>query len=1069
MQNNSILFDSSVPFDGDKLAILEQTISNLYSPNFQINQNANQILEQLKQMPEFWLTTDQILDKTQSAETKLFCLMSIKKGVETKWNILPQNQREGIKNFIINYVYSNVNNIANKESRLFLGKANSILVEIIKKEWNNGWDSAISDIIKSSYQSQELCENNFKILKELSQEIFDFSKDSLTSSQVKEFKMRFAKDFESVYQVCDFVLKGYIGNPQSVKLSLLNACLETLHAFLGWMPLVYIFMTDLIEGILMVLLKDKKVYLTILKCLEEIVIMKYHTEDEETQLNIKKKTVILFSEFLNVLMTMHPPTTSFETIRDSNNEKNVNLAKSNQFLIFLKSSQLILSELLQRNTEWFEEMEDVEWFPIETRRDLLITSLKYAIKYTEVNDFQLFKQCCDFWLWYSAHIKKYENDINLTNNSKQQNNNYALKIKKTTQEQIRENVHRKSFIMNEALMIIMLKVPKPEEVLITVDENGIPKKVTQQYAQSTQLYNIIKETLKNFALFDWEIMNNIFLGNLEKLKNNPILNFDKMNSLSWAVGTLENTLEKNLEKGFLIKFLRSLLQMCENKKDIESKSILASCIMHIVSQFNKFLKTNIQFLKTVMNKLIEFMKNEFPGVKEMACNIFLKISKKAKNSLGNKSIKQTPQGDIVTNSYLQDFILNIKYNTENLLTLQKIQIYEAIGHMIEGVNDNQEKINFLYELMKDLEISWQGLIANLHQLRTFVNENILSDIGFYLQINERLAESIGIPYSVYFDQSFNQIDTLYNCFYEMIQLEIQEKGPVAINYIQVKKYRAVRRSLLNLLETFVKSYKENPKLFIKNYGQIMSFVMNKYSIEIQELREPEVLLFMAECVKNLKVEIEDILTNLMSSVLDAVLPMITQDFSSYPEHRANFFVFLQAIVKNCFEIFFSVEEEQFKTIINCVIWAMKHDLPALYEIGLETMSCILECLDNKPEFASKFYQFYFVTILSDTLFVLTDGFHTNGFSLQSEILFLLFCQIPKINQPLIPNGNGNNNLECVMNFMLENMSQNFSNLAISDHQKLIGNILNNIGNVDGFKTSLRDYLVSLELFTLQEE
>ena len=83
-----------------------------------------------------------------------------------------------IKDFTAGYIFKLVE-ANDKMKKTLLSKANSILVEIIKKEWNGTWKSAIKDIVQSSYQSQDICENNLLILKELSQDIFDFSKNSI--------------------------------------------------------------------------------------------------------------------------------------------------------------------------------------------------------------------------------------------------------------------------------------------------------------------------------------------------------------------------------------------------------------------------------------------------------------------------------------------------------------------------------------------------------------------------------------------------------------------------------------------------------------------------------------------------------------------------------------------------------------------------------------------------------------------------------------------------------------------------------------------------------------------------
>ena len=44
------------------------------------------------------------------------------------------------------------------------------------------------------------------------------------------------------------------------------------------------------------------------------------------------------------------------------------------------------------------------------------------------------------------------------------------------------------------------------------------------------------------------------------------------------------------------------------KKGKENKAVIASCIMYVVGQYPTFLRNNWTFLKTVVRKLFEFMK-----------------------------------------------------------------------------------------------------------------------------------------------------------------------------------------------------------------------------------------------------------------------------------------------------------------------------------------------------------------------------------------------------------------------------------------------------------------------------
>ena len=61
--------------------------------------------------------------------------------------------------------------------------------------------------------------------------------------------------------------------------------------------------------------------------------------------------------------------------------------------------------------------------------------------------------------------------------------------------------------------------------------------------------------------------------------------------------------------------------------------IVASNIMYVVGQYPRFLRAYWKFLKTVIAKLFEFMHESFPGVRDMACETFLKVAQKCKQTI----------------------------------------------------------------------------------------------------------------------------------------------------------------------------------------------------------------------------------------------------------------------------------------------------------------------------------------------------------------------------------------------------------------------------------------------------
>lgn len=66
----------------------------------------------------------------------------------------------------------------------------------------------------------------------------------------------------------------------------------------------------------------------------------------------------------------------------------------------------------------------------------------------------------------------------------------------------------------------------------------------------------------------------------------------------------------DLNYNFCLSLLQDLLGLCEQKRGKDNKAIIASNIMYIVGQYPRFLRAHWKFLKTVVNKLFEFMHGE---------------------------------------------------------------------------------------------------------------------------------------------------------------------------------------------------------------------------------------------------------------------------------------------------------------------------------------------------------------------------------------------------------------------------------------------------------------------------
>jgi len=74
-----------------------------------------------------------------------------------------------------------------------------------------------------------------------------------------------------------------------------------------------------------------------------------------------------------------------------------------------------------------------------------------------------------------------------------------------------------------------------------------------------------------------------------------------------------------------------------------------------------------------------------------------------------------------------------------------------------------------------------------------------------------------------------------------------------------------------------------------------------------------------------------------------------------------------------------LDNRQFKFVIDACLWASKHDNREVEAAGLNMcIELINNIADTNPETSSAFFQQFFIPILQDIFFVLTDTDHKAG-------------------------------------------------------------------------------------------
>ena len=148
------------------------------------------------------------------------------------------------------------------------------------------------------------------ILRLLSEEVFDFSADQMTSTKTKNLKTTMCAEFSSIFQLCNEVLNS------ATQASLIKATLETLLRFFNWIPLGYIFETSIIDTLRTRFLEMPEFRNVTLKCLTEIGGLQTggpNTYDE--------KLVSMFTEVLTKISNIIPLSLDLKSTYSSSNSR----------------------------------------------------------------------------------------------------------------------------------------------------------------------------------------------------------------------------------------------------------------------------------------------------------------------------------------------------------------------------------------------------------------------------------------------------------------------------------------------------------------------------------------------------------------------------------------------------------------------------------------------------------------------------------------------------------------------------------------------------------------------------
>jgi exportin-1 len=990
---------------------LDTLVRSFYEGRGEQQKQAQAALNQFKEDPDAWLIVDNILARAEYPHTKFLGLQVLDNVIMTRWKVLPRDQCQGIRNFVVQFIIQcSQSEQSLKDNKTLLNKLNLVLVSILKQEWPHNWPTFINEIVSACHTSLSICENNMIILRLLSEEVFDYSAEQMTSAKTRNLKETMCAEFSQIFTLCSEVLTT------ATQTSLIRETLKTLLRFCNWIPLGYIFETPLIDTLRTRFLPVPEFRNLTLQCLTEIGGLQTGGPGQPSSYD--EPLIKMFTEVLTAISNIIPLTLDLKTTYPQSNSKDQE---------FIQNLALFLTNFFGMHLSLIENLPN---------RDFLTHGHYYLIRISQIDDREIFKICLDYWLKMVQEL--YEemqqlplSDLNLMIGAGGVSSGGAPNPSALANYPLRK--HKYNEVLSNLRVVMIEKMVRPEEVLVVENDEGEIVREFVKESDTVQLYKTIRECLVYLTHLDVVDTENIMTDKLARQVDGSEWSWHNCNVLCWAIGSISLAMNEESEKRFLVTVIKDLLGLTEMKRGKDNKAVVASNIMYIVGQYPRFLKAHWKFLKTVVNKLFEFMHESHEGVQDMACDTFIKIARQCRRHF----VTMQPQE---AEPFIDEIVRNLPKITCDLTPQQVHTFYEACGYMVNAQGNKSQQERLLSDLMSIPNMAWGEIIKQAGQ-----NPDILHDpetikiIGNIMKTNVSACSSVGPYFYPQIGRIYHDMLQMYRATSGLISDAVATQGEFATKIVKVRGLRTIKKEILKLIETYVDKAEDLQAVLMQMVPPLLDSVLVDYNRNVPGARDAEVLRTMSTIISKLRALMEDQVPIIMQNVFECTLSMINKDFSEFPEHRVEFFNLLRSINLECFPALLKLDANQFKFVIDSCSWAFKHDNREVEAAGLGMcIELVTNIAASDPATSGAFFQRFFVTILQDVFYVVTDSDHKAGFKQQSQLLMLLFNFVqpadnspPKIQGPIYAPDQaqpGTSNREFLSNYVSNLLRNAFPNL-----------------------------------------
>lgn len=630
------ILESTEDFD---VELFDDIVSSFYSPGSPKHKKAEEILLAFRDHPDSWARTPAILGESRDAKAKIFALQVLERTIKIRWALLTDEQQNGVREYTVEALLAHaLKSKESEESRILVTHLNQALIEIIKREWPEKWPQLISDLIAASQSDLYVCGNTFVLLTSLVDEIFNFSK-SLLSSRSRALKAQMLNEMPGIFGIILSVLEKVSVGSFSAPDFLVSSALGLLLKVSRVLPLSFVLGTGLLEVL--------RRYVESLFSIQALELLTEIASKDGEAAETPETSAAFYQETKSAFLAVTGWIEKYvQRLGDPLKKKYASLQDADQALI---------RQVVQFYAVTYKNAAKLEKVGCCT-----LDALDLMLQISEITDFELFRACTEFW-----HI--FVHDLYLE---------FPFSPAPATQPR---GLRREKYAgtLMKLTEVLLQQMARPEEVIVVENDEG--EIVLERLSETEQLTHCreMKETLFHISSMISGGLCSFLLNEAKSLSRGRFFR-DRVSKVAWAIGAVADSVSRAAEKEFLLHTFKIFLGLSKEMDNDEpgDRAMVASSIMYIVVQNPRFLKDHWRFLVVVMDKLLEFMAEPHKGIKDMACETFLKISKTC-----SEEFRVVQEGSRLP--YAKTLLRTLDEQTRFLKPYQLEMVYESLCYMVE--------------------------------------------------------------------------------------------------------------------------------------------------------------------------------------------------------------------------------------------------------------------------------------------------------------------------------------------------------------------------------------------------